>query len=384
MSSYLESKNKVDCSGCQACKNTCPKDCISMEYDNEGFLYPVIDESKCISCKKCIKVCEYNKEIVKVNNQKVYAAINRDENIVNKSSSGGLFIPLSDYILNENGMICGAKFNEDYLVVHDITNNKQIRDSFCGSKYLQSNVGNIYKEVEQNLKLGTKVLFSGTPCQVDGLKNYLDKEYDNLVLVDIVCHGVPSPIVFKKYIYKKIKKYKGNISNLTFRYKKAGWGTQNLKIDFNNGKSYVNRNYKDSYYYLFINDFMLRPSCYKCRYSNTNRVSDITIADFWGIEEVKPDFPRKNGVSLLIVNTIKGEKLVNNIQDKLIIEESSFEEATRRQINLSHPTIENKGRKLFFKLYDKLGFSAANFVMVDCIKIMRKPVNALRKIKAKI
>lgn len=382
MSSYLENKDKVNCSGCQACKNICPKDCISMEYDNEGFLYPVIDKSKCINCKRCINACEYNKEIIKVSNQKVYAARSKDENIVNKSSSGGLFIPLSDDILNENGMICGAKFNEEYLVVHDITNNKEIRDSFCGSKYLQSDVGNIYKEVEKYLKLGTKVLFTGTPCQVDGLKSYLNKDYDNLILMDFVCHGVPSPILFKKHINKKIKKYKGNITNLTFRYKKQEWGTQNLKINFNNGKMYSKKGMRDTYYNLFLSNIIIRPSCYKCRYSNTNRVSDITIADFWGIEKIKPNFPSKNGASLLISNTEKGEKLINNIQDKLILEESNFEEVKKRQVNLSHPTTENRKRKLYFKIYEKLGFSIANFFIVDCIRVMKKPLNVLRSIKA--
>ena len=381
MSSYLESENKYDCSGCQACKNICPKDCISMEYDNEGFLYPVIDKLKCVNCQKCINVCEYNKEISEVSNQKVYAARNKDENIVKKSSSGGLFIPLSDYILEENGMICGAKFNEEYLVTHDITNNKEIRDSFCGSKYLQSNVGDIYKEVEKNLKVGRKVLFTGTPCQVDGLKNYLNKEYDNLVLMDFVCHGVPSPILFKKHIDKKSKKYKDNISNLTFRYKKAEWGTQNLKINFNNGKIYSKKGMRDTYYNLFLSNIILRPSCYKCRYSNTNRVSDITIADFWGIEDIKPKFHSKNGASLLIINTKKGEILINDIKDEITLEESSFEEAKKRQVNLSNPSTENKRRKLYFKIYDKLGFSIANFFVIHFIKVIKKPVNVLRKIK---
>ena len=381
MGSYLCDNNKSNCSGCQACKNICPTECITMKPDLEGFLYPEINQNLCIKCGMCVKVCPYEKsERIEINLQEVYAVKNKDRNIVAKSSSGGVFIPISDVVLDEGGIVCGAKYDDKFQVIHSIADNKEERNKFCSSKYVQSNIGRTFNMIKKHLNQNKKVLFSGTPCQVDGLKCFLGKHHDNLLTIDFVCHGVPSPLVFNTHINKLEKKYKSKINSLTFRYKQDNWGTQNLKVNFKDGRIYSRKGMKDNYYNLFLSDVILRPSCHSCKYANTNRISDITIADFWGIEKIRPKFNNKNGVSLTIVNSERGKEIFENIKTDFYIEKCNIDEAKLYQPNLSRPTKPNKNRDEFFRIFNKYGYKLACFRVVTIQKIINKPKKILNKI----
>lgn len=382
MSSFLKSNNKEDCTGCASCKNICPKQCINMEYDEEGFLYPNINKDKCVNCKMCIKVCPLEKEIKKNEfKQEFYALKNKDIKIREKSSSGGVFIPISNVILEKSGIVFGAKFDKDFYVIHEGVSSSKDRDLFCQSKYLQSDINDTYKKVKEYLNKNKIVLFTGTPCQIDGLNNYLGKDFENLITLDFVCHGVPSPKVFQSHIKDKIKKYKSKIKSINFRYKKEKWGTQNLKIIFENGKVYSPKGRDDKYYELFASDIILRKSCYKCKYSNLKRVSDITIADFWGINTIRPNFDDGKGSSLVIINSIKGKNIFELIKSEFQIEECSIEEARNSQYNLRASTKFNKKRDKFFDIYINNGYKVACIKCITIPEIIDIPNRIVRKIK---
>lgn len=307
--------DKKNCCGCEACVQKCPKHCITMRVDSEGFLYPNVDEPLCINCGLCEKVCP------EINNNpsrdpfQVFAAQANENEILQKSSSGGIFTLLATKILNKKGVVFGAIFDKNWSVIHSYTENVSELDSFRRSKYLQSKIGNTYKQVEKFLKLGNIVLFTGTPCQVKGLKLYLGKEYNNLLTVDFICHGVPSPAVWQMYLKAYVESVGENVSSIdyiNFRDKKSGWKNYSLSIDFQN--STISEVYsRNLYMKLFLSDIILRPACYSCKAKNGQSNSDITIGDFWGIEKVFPDCIDDKGYSLVLVNTEKGETFLREI-----------------------------------------------------------------------
>lgn len=342
-------EHKKQCCGCTACRNVCPVSAISFEEDKEGFLYPAINKEICIECGKCIEVCPFKDYKKQQFETKVYAVKHKDENVLYSSSSGGAFTAISDYILKNGGVIYGASFDEDMKVVHTRAEDAEQRNRMRGSKYVQSYCGGCFELVKRDLEEGKTVLFTGTPCLCAGLDNYLNKEYPNLFLCDIVCHGVPSPRVFQDYILLLRKRYK-NIE-INFRAKNNGWKTLTLKI---NNELYISSN-KSPYYTLFLNNLILRPSCYNCKFSNFDRLSDVTIADFWGIEKCKPHMDDNKGVSLVLVNSEKGQNLFDSIKDTIYFEESNKTECL--QHNLREPTPLPPNRAKFWEDYEKKGFN---------------------------
>lgn len=359
-------EGKENCTGCFACYSICPKQAITMEQDEKGFKYPVINKEKCIDCGMCRKICPIiNKKKEPIEEQKVYAVKNKDLNTRLSSSSGGVFIEIARHIVDKNGCVFGAVYDEENNVKHIKVENIEDINLLKTSKYVQSDINNTYKEAKDELLKDRYVLFSGTPCQIAGLLKTLNNiNQDKLITCDIVCHGVPSPRVFKDY--KKIleKKYKSKIKSINFRHKDEN-ETQNLLIEFQNSKKYVERSSKDTYYKLFLKNFILRGSCYSCKFCDMNRMSDITLGDFWGIGKTIKNFDDNKGVSLIILNTIKGKDTFERIQNKFEIVESNTKDCL--QINLMKPQEMPIRYDDFWKDYIKRGYK---YTYTKCILLL--------------
>lgn len=309
----IQITNPSDCCGCTACANICPHNAITMEPDALGFLYPHIDTNKCINCGLCEKICAFKTSYdtsLNLSTPRAFAVRHKDMSEVETSRSGAAFIALSDYVLEKGGVVYGAGYKNHFHVIHKRATTKKERNEFKGSKYVQSDLDSIFQQVKQDLKKGLLVMFSGTPCQTAGLNSYVGKKLrENLFLIDIVCHGVPGPYIWRDYLSFLEKKYKSPIIQVDFRNKiKFGWAAHFETYTFNNG---VEKD-KHGYTYLFYKHIMLRKSCEKCPYTNLQRPSDITLADFWGWEKTNPSLNKDNkGISLLFLNTQKGQDLFN-------------------------------------------------------------------------
>lgn len=346
-------EKKEDCCGCNACFNICPKDAIEMVEDEKGFKYPSVN-NKCIECKLCVSVCPLKQDVKEVKQLGVYAIKNKNKEIRENSSSGGFFHSLAEYVINNGGYVFGAVYDEKFDVYHMGTNDLRECDKFKGSKYVKSDINTTYKEVKSLIKANKLVLYSGTPCQIHGLKTYLENiNQENLITCDNVCHGTPSPKIFREYKNELENKYNSKIQNFTFRYKVDNT-TQNIYASFENGKEYIANSSVDKYYKLFLDNINLRESCFNCKYSNTNRIGDFSMADFWGIEKSIKNFDDGKGVSLVIVNNLKGKLRFDKIIDKFIIEKSNINDAL--QTNLVHPSIPSKNKERFWTSYLNHGY----------------------------
>lgn len=338
----IQIKDKADCCGCTACASRCPKNAITMEPDTLGFKYPKVDLDKCIDCGLCEKVCAFNDNYDKSLNLKepeIYAARHKDIHEIETSRSGAAFIAISDYILENGGIVYGVGYKDHFRVAHKRATTKEERNEFKGSKYVQSDLDGIFRQVKEDLKQGNTVLFSGTPCQTAGLNSYIGKKFrENLVLVDIVCHGVPSPYIWQDYLTYLENKYKSKIIKVNFRDKsRIGWSGHIESFVFAN----KNKVELDVFKYLFGKNIMLRSSCGSCVFTNFNRPSDITIGDYWGWEKISKDFNDDNkGCSLLFINTIKGQILLNKISNNLFLLKSDKEKSV--QPNLESPSVLDK------------------------------------------
>lgn len=366
------------CCGCSGCEQICPKNCISMKPDHEGFLYPEVDESICIECGICIKHCPILTDVSRCNIPKVYAAKYKDRGSTFKSTSGGLFIPIAKSVLSMGGVVFGCAYDENLVAKHIKVETEDGLYRLQSSKYVQSDTRGIYKQVKTELQNGKEVLFSGTGCQSAGLRSFLGKDYGNLLITDIVCHGVPSPKLFKNYIDYMGKKLGGTLTSYNFRSKeKRGW---DLYYKAENGqKSKSDYGFFDPYYSAFLYCKTYRESCYECKFANKNRVSDITLADYWGIQKFHPEFFDENGVSLVLVNTEKGKKYLEKIKkDKLEIIESDYNKASVMNANLVHPSKRPSCRD---SIYD--GFDCGNFETYAKTKLAFK-INPKTKIKKMI
>ena len=327
----VDTKEKHTCSGCTACVSACPIGCISMQEDEQGFLYPVIDHERCIKCDACDKVCEKAATRVEVKEAPVgYGAVAKDPSLPRKSSSGGIFSLLCEDILSQGGVVAGASFTSDYKAVrHELVSQSEELSKLRGAKYLQSDLGNTFLAIEECLRSGMKVLFSGTPCQVDGLKAFIGEKSENLICIDMVCHGVPSPMIWRKYCSEIEKKEKGYIRFVNFRHKKYPWEKPSVDTQFKNEKIIFRTKSEDPYMRLFLSDYTLRPSCYQCQHKGVNRKADITIADFWKINRVLPELANDAGNSLVLAHTDKGRDIIQRIWGKMNVKETDPIEAIK-------------------------------------------------------
>lgn len=349
----IEISDKSKCCGCTACIEKCPKNCIEQIEDEEGFLYPKVIKDKCVNCKICEKVCPIIKTNIPKEPIKIYAAINTKTETRLKSSSGGIFYLIAEYVIKKRGIVFGAKFNDKWEVVHDYTDNINGIQAFLGSKYLQSNINNCYKKVELFLKNQQIVLFSGTPCQIAGLNNYLQKYYDNLITVDILCHGVPSPKIWKKYLseIQDINK----IKSIEFRNKDLGWNNYSLKIISN--KTYTNPHSKDPFLKGMLNSLYIRPSCHHCQFRNQKSNSCISLGDYWGIENTDSRFADNKGTSMVLINNEKGIKIWQKISNHVKFSERNYHNATETCSMLVKPCPSNKLRNVFWERSKKKNIS---------------------------
>lgn len=318
--------DKTKCSGCGACMNICPKDAIKFEKNSEGFLYPIIDEDKCINCGACKNVCPVlNEKNFSDKYIKCYAAKSKNIDIKMKSSSGGIFSHLALNVIHDNGVVYGACM-ENFSVKHIRISNEKELDKILGSKYVQSNVGFIYKEVLEDLNNGKKVLFSGVPCQIMGLRSFLKKDYENLYCVSVMCHGVINDFVLDKRIKYFEKLYNTKITNIKFKSKKNGWEKSSIEY-FSDRIDKVYYFNDDPLMFLYLNNYVLRDSCYNCSSKGLiGNGADIILGDYWGVNVVHNDMFDNNGVSCIIIKTDKGRKLFDDISDELIITETKYED----------------------------------------------------------
>lgn len=338
----IEISDKSKCSGCYSCMNICPKNCIKMKIDKEGFWYPEVDKEKCINCGLCEKRCPILNDMSIDNEPKAYACYNLDEEVRKESSSGGIFTLLASHIIDKGGFVYGATFSKDYLVEHIQVNTKDKLSKLRGSKYVQSKLGRTYSEIRDLLNQNKLVYFSGTPCQIDGLLCFLNKKYDNLICQDIVCHGVPSPKIWKHYLNKF--KLEEN-AKILFRDKSTGWDSYSFTIEQKN--KFTQLASQNEYMKVFLKDLCLRPSCYDCHSKSLHRNSDITLADFWGIKEVCPDMYDNKGTSLVFINSKKGQEIFNKIMSDIKFQEVDINEAIKYNTSSFKSVIIPKKREEF-------------------------------------
>lgn len=396
-------KETDKCCGCSACAQVCPKQCIKMEADKEGFLYPVIDKSVCADCGKCEKACPNNSKIGEStdgapNKITTMAAINPDQSTRMKSSSGGIFSLLAEKGINEGGAVFGAVFDEDWSVRHTMAETMEQVVLMRGSKYVQSTIGNTFSQVREELDKGRQVLFSGTPCQVKGLHSFLGRVYPNLLSVDFICHGVPSPMVWQKYLedvvgYLKHSTSKNvaqsigkhSIRNISFRDKQFGWKDYGFCLDFvaqkktavsvgwsglsssvgtapypdNESMFSLRCTYdEDPFMQAFLGDVCLRPACYSCNAKAGRSGSDITLGDFWGIGKIDRDLDDDKGISLVMTNTEKGALVLKQTGARLQSVPSAA--ALAYNPSFANSTILPPYRDLFMGIVRHRGFYAAH------------------------
>jgi coenzyme F420-reducing hydrogenase beta subunit len=324
----LELKDKAQCCGCASCAQVCPKHCITMQAGDEGFLYPQIDQERCVHCGLCEASCPVlNVQPEAEGRPQAYAAYSKNEEQRQRSSSGGIFSLLAEQTLNAGGVVIGAEMAEDCRSVrHVAIESKDELYRLQGSKYLQSEIGTTYAQAKQYLAEGQKVLFSGTPCQIEGLRSYLKKDDANLLCVDLICHGAPSPKLWAKYVADREKHAGAQAQRTFFRYKKYGWKTYAVLLEFSNNTAYEQMLQKDLYMQMFLQNLCLRPSCYQCQFKKMHRVSDITLADFWGCQSVCPEMDDDKGLSAVMVHSEKGQKAIDALQDQAVWKQAAVEQ----------------------------------------------------------
>lgn len=381
----IEIQDKHKCSGCGACESICPVHAVSMVTDEEGFYYPKVNIEKCINCQKCQKQCPVLKceqgNSIKIRNI-AYAAKTMDEVTLKNSSSGGVFSEIARYVIEHEGVVFGASFDEEFNVQH--INIKHIDEltKIQGSKYVQSRIGHTYVEAKKYLDEGKMVFFTGTPCQIAGLYGFLNKKYDNLYTQDIICHGVPSPMIWKKYVEFREEKALVKTRKVSFRDKSFGWKKYAICFEFTDCKKYLKEISEDMYMRGFLKNIDLRPSCYQCSFKNPKRMSDFTLADFWGVEKVCPEMYDEQGTSLVMLNSSKGKKLFELLKDNIIFKEVNFEEAIKYNSAMLLSVKENVLRKEFIKCVSEKGFETAAQKYLELSR-KEKMKESMKKLKRK-
>lgn len=306
------------CTGCTACASICPKGCITMAADPDGFRYPVVDASKCVGCGLCEKACPVLSEKTLSHIPEAYAARSIDTDLRRQSSSGGVFTELARLVLADSGAVYGAVYDEGFRVVHICAEDEDGLARMRGAKYAQSDLGGVFPDIKARLERGQRVLFSGTPCQVGGLKSCLGREYDNLVTVDFVCHGVPSPMVWERYVSSLAAD--GPIRSVDLRAKDTGWSRYRYchRVEYAQGSHRLIPNGDSLFMKLFVSDRISRPSCADCRFKGYARTSDLTIGDFWGVWDLVPEMDDDLGTSVVLVQSKKGRELWDRLEERMV------------------------------------------------------------------
>lgn len=392
---FFDSLDKVECCGCTACVNACPVAAIHMKEDEEGFLYPTINESTCINCGLCRRVCSW--EHPQYNNDKApitLASVLKDKTERQRSTSGGIFYAVAAWIIEQGGVVYGAAFDDNLQLKHIGAETIEELQPIRGSKYLQSKLGKIYKDIEKNLKRDRWCYFTGTGCQIAGLKAYLRKDYPTLLTSDLICHGVPSQKIFNQHIEYIEQKYHDKVVDYKFRDYKLGGGCETCS--FANRKPVINMSYELSpYLYSFMYGMTYRESCYECKFAKVPRQGDITLADYWGIKKYFPQFDNSNGCSLLLLNTEKGCMLWEKIKKSCTFEESKVADAAAFNGNLVHPSSKPEIRNIVYKEIEAKGyavvakqiFRSPNYVKLKLInyilnsEVLKPFITLYRKVK---
>ena len=342
-------KNKQNCTGCGACFNICPKNSIIMQSDEYGFYKPVIDEDKCIDCGLCEKVCPLdNHKSQNIERPQVYAFQNSDEETLYKCASGGAFAKLAKYVIEQGGIVYGVVYDGNMVVCHSRTDNLTDLEKMYSSKYVQSDTRNTFKQAKEDIEESKLVLFSGTPCQIAGLKSYLQKDYENLLTVDLVCHGVPSPLVFEKYKQEFMAKLpKGEkYININFRSKIEGWSPKLITTTTTTTTTTTHANH-DDYMRAFLSNLSINTSCLNCQFNKLPRIADLSIADFWGVNDYDESLNDEKGISLVLINSKKGREFFDKNNQECLTKEIPLEYAIKYNKNICGSSKPHENRTLF-------------------------------------
>ena len=350
--SYMLQCETNKCFGCGACIQGCPQKCIRWSSGEFGFLYPHVDNMLCVNCGLCERMCPIGKPVSKCVKPEAYAVVNRNEAILNNSTSGGAFSAIAEKLIESDASVYGSIMDESFQVRHIRASSLSDLRKIRGSKYVQSSIDDVFTQVKDDLKKGKEVLFSGTPCQIAAIHGFLGKEYANLLCIDIVCHGVASQAYFDKFKDYLIKS-DSELVSIEFRNKKyVGWscgGVLHYK-----GKDKPFYNFNQYYYSYFLSGEIYRNSCYSCPFANMNRIGDITLGDFWGVESINTGFETTQGCSLMLINSEKGRRIMERIQDRIMFVQVNVDEAKRLNRQLTKPTKYKNAREVRLAEYDQL------------------------------
>ena len=347
----------TECCGCTACAAACPKQCITMTADREGFLRPQILEADCIHCGKCEQRCPVLKErMIPESLPAAFAArnVNLEERI--SSSSGGLFSLLASAVLDQGGIVYGAAMDDSLQVVHIGVETAEMLPRLRGSKYVSSRLGDTFLQIRQQLQTGRQVLFSGTPCQVEGLLSFLGRPFENLLTVDFICHGVPSAKVWQTYLDNQKKQHASDVRAVSFRCKDTGWKNYSMKLSFQNGSEYKESMRNDPFLHAFLDNLCLRPACHQCHFKTIRHNSDLTMADFWGVQDLMPTEDDDKGTSLVFVHSEKGQLLMDQLQTSLLLKPVDPKLAASRNSAMVRSVTAHHFRQYFFHRLGKTPF----------------------------
>ncbi len=341
--------NKDRCVGCGACRNACPKGCIGMDADQEGFLHPTINTDLCIDCRLCQSVCPVLSDRIADHLQtRAYGAHAKEQEVVHNSSSGGIFTLLSKEILNRGGVVFGASFDGPEQIQHIAVEDEVELWRLRGSKYVQSHIGITYQQAAKALKSDRWVLFSGMPCQIAGLRSYLRKDYEKLLCVDTICHSAPSPKVWKQFLNEVQSSFSSKVIKANFREKQNGWEKYFLRLDLENGETIRYTGAENWYMQAFIQGLSTRPSCYSCKFKGENHLSDLTLGDFWGVRQAAPECLHTDGTSLVLAHTEKGQHFLDLCKDQMEIRQTDFSQAIQPNPAYLRPSVPHRYRQVFF------------------------------------
>lgn len=368
---------KKSCAGCSACASICAKGAIKMIRDEDGFCYPQISEELCVDCGACDTVCPISNIPEPPSTQIAYAVKHKDAEILNKSTSGGVFTALSDQVLSLGGVVYGAAFDENMVVTHIRAADKETRDRMRGSKYVESNIGDTFLSVKKDLEDKKAVLFTGTPCQIAGLKKFLRGKDDGLICCDLLCHGVPSSVIFGEHLKFISKLKKKAVIGYDFRPKRWSWHVHREIVRLENNVEYHSSPYSDLWRNIYYSRVATRPSCNNCVYSNLNRRGDISIGDCRGIDKVLTDFESNHGVSLVIINTPAGEKCFDAVKDMVEFRKMDVNDVLQPPLRVSSKP--NPCSEKFFDDYRKFGYKKAVFNYFGRLYPVKYPVKMFAK-----